>query len=48
MNPSVTPTQLYRRLGNKDVSLDVDFSDNIFSIATNGFGGTNLVEINRI
>ena len=46
MNPSVTPTQLYRRLGNKDVSLDVDFSDNIFSIATNGFGGTNLVEIN--
>lgn len=46
MNKEVTPQQFYKRLGDKDVSVDVDFSENIFSMATNGFGGTNLVEIN--
>lgn len=46
MHSEVSPSVLYKRLGNKDVTLDADVSENIFSIATNGFGGTNLVEIN--
>ena len=46
MNTEVTPKQFYSRLGTKDLSLDVDLNENIFSIAMNGFGGTNLVEIN--
>ena len=46
MNHRGDPKQFYSRLGTKDLSLDVDLNENIFSIAMNGFGGTNLVEIN--
>lgn len=48
LHPEVSREQFTNKLGKKDLSGLVNVNYNVFSVAFNGFGGTNLIELNLL